>query len=95
MDRIVSQLMAELDGMHSSEGVFVLGATNRPDLLDSALLRPGRFDKQVHLGIPETKEERLQVLQACSAKHAITLHTHSLQLSGYLKLTSLGFCSSA
>jgi peroxin-6 len=42
MDRVVSQLLAELDGLNSSADVFVVGATNRPDLIDSSLLRPGR-----------------------------------------------------
>ena len=42
MDRVVSQLLAELDGLNKSEHVFVIGASNRPDLIDPALLRPGR-----------------------------------------------------
>ena len=53
MDRIVSQLLAELDGLHSGNDVFIIAATNRPDLLDPALLRPGRLDKMIYLGIPD------------------------------------------
>ncbi|NXU43463.1 PEX6 factor, partial [Drymodes brunneopygia] len=68
MDRVVSQLLAELDGLHSSREVFVIGATNRPDLLDSALLRPGRFDKLVYVGITEDRESQLQVLSAVTRK---------------------------
>lgn len=49
MDRIVSQLLAELDGMGGNEDVFVIGATNRPDLLDGALLRPGRYGPSAYI----------------------------------------------
>lgn len=72
MDRIVSQLLAELDGMSGGEdnggGVFVIGATNRPDLLDPALLRPGRFDKMLYLGVSDTHEKQLTILQALTRK---------------------------
>ncbi|KAH8829712.1 AAA-domain-containing protein [Flagelloscypha sp. PMI_526] len=70
MDRIVSQLLAELDGMSTSSGsdVFVIGATNRPDLLDPALLRPGRFDRLLYLGVSETKRDRLNILEALTRK---------------------------
>ncbi|OXB51384.1 hypothetical protein ASZ78_009736, partial [Callipepla squamata] len=65
---VVSQLLAELDGLHSSREVFVIGATNRPDLLDSALLRPGRFDKLVYVGVNEDRDSQLQVLSAITRK---------------------------
>ena len=45
MDRMVSQFLTEIDGLGKEAGLFVIGATNRPDLLDPSLLRPGRFDK--------------------------------------------------
>jgi peroxin-6 len=51
MDRIVSQLLTELDGIHKSADVFVIGATNRPDLLEPALLRPGKVRIHTHLSI--------------------------------------------
>lgn len=76
MDRIVSQLLAELDGMSDGSGggggVFVIGATNRPDLLDQALLRPGRFDKMLYLGISDTHQKQLTILEALTRK--FTLH---------------------
>jgi peroxin-6 len=72
MDRIVSQLLAELDGMSGGEdtgGVFVIGATNRPDLLDQALLRPGRFDKMLYLGVSDTHEKQQTILEALTRKY--------------------------
>ncbi|KAM4595637.1 peroxisomal ATPase PEX6 isoform 2-T2 [Fundulus diaphanus] len=68
MDRVVSQLLAELDSLQSAAGVFVIGATNRPDLLDQSLLRPGRFDKLVYVGINEDRVSMLQVLEAILRK---------------------------
>ncbi|KAH9174255.1 AAA-domain-containing protein [Lactarius sanguifluus] len=72
MDRIVSQLLAELDGISSSSSsggdVFVIGATNRPDLLDPALLRPGRFDRMLYLGVSDTDLAQLRILQALTRK---------------------------
>lgn len=68
MDRVVSQLLSELDALPSGAGVFVIGATNRPDLIDQSLLRPGRFDKLVYVGINEDRESQLQVLQAVLRK---------------------------
>lgn len=72
MDRIVSQLLAELDGMSGGEdtgGVFVIGATNRPDLLDQALLRPGRFDKMLYLGVSDTHDKQQTILEALTRKY--------------------------
>lgn len=73
MDRIVSQLLAELDGMNGgdADGVFVVGATNRPDLLDEALLRPGRFDKMLYLGISDTHEKQAKILEALTRKFSL------------------------
>ncbi|MBE7179742.1 MAG: ATP-binding protein [Terriglobus roseus] len=107
MDRIVSQLLAELDGMSGGgdgedgaagggQGVFVIGATNRPDLLDQALLRPGRFDKMLYLGVNDTHEGQLKVLEALTRKWVLRpdrtgakllirgyqVHTPSLMLPG-------------
>ncbi|GFO27941.1 peroxisome assembly factor 2-like [Plakobranchus ocellatus] len=72
MDRIVSQLLAELDGLHQSHDIFVIGATNRPDLLDPALLRPGRFDKLLYLGVCGDSKAHLSILQAQTKKFKLT-----------------------
>ena len=62
-EQTLNQLLVEMDGFGSTSGVIVLAATNRPDILDPALLRPGRFDRQIHVGAPDVKgrEEILKV----------------------------------
>ena len=54
-EQTLNQLLVEMDGFSKNEGVIVLAATNRPDILDPALLRPGRFDRQIHVGHPDVK----------------------------------------
>ena len=62
-EQTLNQLLVEMDGFGRTEGVIVLAATNRPDILDPALLRPGRFDRQIYVGAPDAKgrEEILRV----------------------------------
>ena len=66
-DRVVNQMLTQLDGAEGLEGVYVLAATSRPDLVDPALLRPGRLDKSLLCDIP-TFDERVSILEALSRK---------------------------
>ncbi|HEX2405765.1 MAG TPA: CDC48 family AAA ATPase [Nitrososphaeraceae archaeon] len=61
-ERLVSQMLTELDGLEDLKGVVIIGATNRPDIIDEALLRPGRFDRFLEIPIPD-KDARKQILQ--------------------------------
>ena len=64
-EQTLNQLLSEMDGFETSEGIVILAATNRPDILDPALLRPGRFDRQIVVPLPEY-EERLAILKVHS-----------------------------
>lgn len=64
-DRVVNQLLTQMDGAEGLSGVYILAATSRPDLIDSALLRPGRLDKSLLCGLPE-EQDRLDILQVIS-----------------------------
>ncbi|KAG0174872.1 Peroxisome biosynthesis protein pex1 [Apophysomyces sp. BC1034] len=66
-DRVVNQMLTQMDGAEGLDGVYVLAATSRPDLIDPALLRPGRLDKALLCGMPSF-EERLEILEALSRK---------------------------
>lgn len=67
IQKIVSQILTEIDGMESLYGVVVLAATNRPDIIDAALLRSGRFDKKIQIPMPD-KDSRRQILKISTNK---------------------------
>lgn len=85
MDRIVSQFLTELDGLSIDDTgmpeVLVIGATNRPDLLDPALLRPGRFDRCLYLGVSETHADQLKIIQALTRKFTLDDSVNLVELS--------------
>ncbi|GMS81470.1 hypothetical protein PENTCL1PPCAC_3645, partial [Pristionchus entomophagus] len=62
-DRVINQILTEMDGMNSKKNVFIIGATNRPDIIDSAVLRPGRLDQLIYIPLPD-EASRLQIFKA-------------------------------
>ena len=64
-EQTLNQMLAEMDGFETTEGIVMMAATNRPDILDPALLRPGRFDRQIVVPLPE-HDERLAILKVHS-----------------------------
>ena len=78
-EKVVNQLLTEMNGLQEMKDVVVIGATNRPDLLDSALLRPGRFDRIVLVSIPDAK----------SRKEVFKLHTKKMPLGKDVKIDEL------
>ena len=69
-ERIVNQLLSELDGLEELRGVVVIAASNRPDIVDSALLRPGRFDELIHVPVPD-REGRLKIFEVHTDEMAL------------------------
>lgn len=69
-DRVINQLLTEMDGIGVKKNVFIVGATNRPDILDEALLRPGRLDQLIYIPLPDEKS-RLSILRAILRKTPI------------------------
>jgi len=69
-DRVINQVLTEMDGMGEKKNVFIIGATNRPDIIDSAIMRPGRLDQLIYIPLPDEKS-RTQILKACLRKSPI------------------------
>ena len=69
-DRVLNQLLTEMDGMNSKKTVFIIGATNRPDIIDSALLRPGRLDQLIYIPLPDDPSRR-QIFSAVLRKSPV------------------------
>ena len=94
-DRIVNQFLCYLDGVEGRDGIFVMAASSRPDLVDVALLRPGRIDKSVYCGFPDP-QERLEILEVYLKKFSYRVSsdpdTHSHFLSWLVSSTE-GFTS--
>ncbi|MEM0151072.1 MAG: CDC48 family AAA ATPase [Thermoplasmata archaeon] len=78
-ERIVNQLLTSMDGIENMEGVVVIASTNRPDIIDTALLRPGRFDRMIYIPVPD-KEARLKILK---------VHTRNMPLGSDVNLEKL------
>ncbi|MBO5867752.1 MAG: ATP-dependent zinc metalloprotease FtsH [Oscillospiraceae bacterium] len=85
-EQTLNQLLVEMDGFTRTEGVIVMAATNRVDILDPALLRPGRFDRQIYIGAPDSKgrEEILRIhAKGKSLDETVDLHTIAMATSGF------------
>lgn len=70
-DRVLNQLLTEMDGMNSKKTVFIIGATNRPDIIDPALMRPGRLDQLIYIPLPDEASRR-QIFKACLRKSPVS-----------------------
>jgi transitional endoplasmic reticulum ATPase len=70
-DRVINQILTEMDGMGSKKSVFIIGATNRPDIIDPAVLRPGRLDQLIYIPLPD-EGSRLNILKSCLRKSPLS-----------------------
>lgn len=83
-DRVINQILTEMDGMSNKKNVFIIGATNRPDIIDPAILRPGRLDQLIYIPLPDEKS-RIQILKANLRKSPISDEVDLLQMAKVTK----------
>ncbi|CAN1253004.1 Cell division cycle protein 48 homolog [Linum perenne] len=81
-DRVLNQLLTEMDGMSAKKTVFIIGATNRPDIIDSALLRPGRLDQLIYIPLPD-EDSRHQIFKAALRKSPLAKEVDLRALAKY------------
>ncbi|CAL9752674.1 unnamed protein product [Musa acuminata subsp. burmannicoides] len=81
-DRVLNQLLTEMDGMNAKKTVFIIGATNRPDIIDPALLRPGRLDQLIYIPLPD-EASRFQIFKACLRKSPVSKDVDLRALAKY------------
>mmetsp|Transcript_5479 Transcript_5479/g.17254 ORF Transcript_5479/g.17254 Transcript_5479/m.17254 type:complete len:728 (+) Transcript_5479:82-2265(+) len=96
--RVLSQLLHEMDGVRKLQAVVVIAATNRPDLIDAALLRPGRFDRLIYVGLPN-ESARLEILVLHTARmplaNDVSLHQLAADTAGYSGAELAAICREA
>ncbi|XP_012554675.2 transitional endoplasmic reticulum ATPase [Hydra vulgaris] len=85
-DRVINQILTEMDGMGAKKNVFIIGATNRPDIIDSAILRPGRLDQLIYIPLPD-ELSRVAILKAALRKTPIAKDVDLV----YLAKVTVGF----
>ncbi|KAF9620509.1 hypothetical protein IFM89_013126 [Coptis chinensis] len=81
-DRVLNQLLTEMDGMSAKKTVFIIGATNRPDIIDSTLLRPGRLDQSIYIPLPN-EASHLSIFKACVRKSPVSKDVDLKALAKY------------
>eukprot|EP00039_Didymoeca_costata_P004724 m.75750 g.75750 ORF g.75750 m.75750 type:complete len:1035 (-) comp12521_c0_seq1:722-3826(-) len=97
-DRVVNQFLTQLDGVEGLEGVYVLAATSRPELIDPALLRPGRLDKMILCDMPNTKQREnilRTLLQSCDVDSSVSLEKVANSCEGFSGADLKGLVSDA
>jgi transitional endoplasmic reticulum ATPase len=97
-DRVLNQILTEIDSMDSERNVFIIGATNRPDQLDPALLRPGRFDQLIYVPLPDL-QSRVSILKVIlrtsPVSHDVDLTVLAKETHGFTGMDLVEICRRA